>query len=146
VLVYWDFQAGGLFLCPVPFSGAELVLCQQPLLSVCYDVSLFVVQFCGAVLLWVLFTSSGDELCEITAVLQGVAYTLSASLLFQCLFTDSSTEISSLPLPFSLVHFQHFCPLCCCARLQFAVCHSFFLGMHRTAQRLCWFVPGVNSE
>jgi hypothetical protein len=37
-------------------------------------------------------------------------------------------EISSLPLPLSSVHFHHSHPLCCCARLQFSVCYSVFLG------------------
>jgi hypothetical protein len=45
------------------------------LLSVCYDGSLFVFQFCGAVWLWVLLTGSGDDLCDLLpALLPGVAY------------------------------------------------------------------------
>jgi hypothetical protein len=57
------------------FSGAGSVFHQHPLLSVCYDSSLFVFQFCGAVWLWVLLTGSGDELCDLLpALLWGVAY------------------------------------------------------------------------
>jgi hypothetical protein len=75
VLVYWGFCTGGLFICPAPFSLAGSVFHQPPLLSVCYDSLLFVFQFCRVVLLWVLLTGSGDELCDLLpALLQGVAY------------------------------------------------------------------------
>jgi hypothetical protein len=47
VLVYWDFCTGGLFLCPGPFLWGRLSVCQPSLLSVCYNSSLFVFQFCG---------------------------------------------------------------------------------------------------
>jgi hypothetical protein len=68
LFVYWDFCAGGLFFCPSVFH-------QSPLLSVCYDVSLFVFQFFGAVWFWVLLTVSGDEFCNpLPALIQGVAY------------------------------------------------------------------------
>jgi hypothetical protein len=36
-------------------------------------------------------------------------------------------ENSSLPILLCPVHFQHSCPLCCYARLQFTVCYSVFL-------------------
>jgi hypothetical protein len=46
------------------------------------------------------------------------------------------TEISSWPLPLSLVYFQHSCPLCYCARLQFTVFIQVFWG-NQSAQGLC---------
>jgi hypothetical protein len=47
-------------------------------------------------------------------------------------------------LSLSQVYFQHFHPLCGCARLQFAVYCSVFLGGWVSLPRgLCWFIPGV---
>jgi hypothetical protein len=61
------------------FSVAVSVFHQPPLLSVCYDGLLFIFQFCGAVWLWVLLTSSRNELCDpLPALLWGVAYRLPA--------------------------------------------------------------------
>jgi hypothetical protein len=41
----------------------------------CYEVLLFVFQFCWAVKFWMLLTGSGDELCDtLSALLWGVAY------------------------------------------------------------------------
>jgi hypothetical protein len=42
-----------------------------------------------------------------------ISHPLLAFLPFQHLFTDSSAEISSLPLPLSSMHFWQSCPFCC---------------------------------
>jgi hypothetical protein len=69
----------GLISLPPSFSGAGSVFHQPPLLSVCYDSSLFVFQFCMAVRLWVLLSDSGDELWDLLpSLFQGVAYHLPA--------------------------------------------------------------------
>jgi hypothetical protein len=116
VLVYWDFHAGGLFLCPAPFLWGMVSGLSSPLLSVCCHGSLFVFQFCRVFWLWMLLIGSGDDFV--------IGYLpcfrewlincwLSVFLPFQHLFTDSSAEISSLTLPLSLVHFQQSCPFHC---------------------------------
>jgi hypothetical protein len=66
---------GVYFFAPLPFSGAVSVFHQPPLVSVFYDGSLFVFQFCRAVRFWVLLTISGDDPCDpLPALLWGVAY------------------------------------------------------------------------
>jgi hypothetical protein len=75
---YLPFFGGGFLLClftgismlevyffaPPPFCGAGSVFHQPPPLSMCYDGSLFVFQFCGAVRFWMLLTGSGDDSCD----------------------------------------------------------------------------------
>jgi hypothetical protein len=66
---------GAYFFAPPTFSGLGSVFHQPPLLSICYDGLLFVFQFCRVIWLWVLFTGSGDELCDpLPALLQEVAF------------------------------------------------------------------------
>jgi hypothetical protein len=68
---------GVYFFAPSPFSGVGSVFHQPPLLSMCYDGSLFVFQFCGAVRFWILLTGLEDDFCDpLTALLQGVVYCL----------------------------------------------------------------------
>jgi hypothetical protein len=55
---------GVYFFASPPFSGPGSVFHQPPLLSVCYDILLFVFQFCRAVMIHMLLTVSGDELCD----------------------------------------------------------------------------------
>jgi hypothetical protein len=77
----------------------------------------------------VLLTGSGDELCDPLTSVSGLSLTCSQpSCLSSVCLLILCTEINSLPLPPSLVHFQCACPLCCCARSQFAVSCSVFLG------------------
>jgi hypothetical protein len=53
---------------------------------------------------------------------------LLAFLPFWHLFTDSSAEISSLPLPLSLVYFQHSCFFCCVLDYSLMlIVHGFFV-------------------
>jgi hypothetical protein len=77
---------------------------QPPLLSVCYDSSLFVFQFCEAVWLWMLLTDSGDELCDLLpALLWGMGYhppTLHLRPFQFFLLLIVPAEISSLSSPF----------------------------------------------
>jgi hypothetical protein len=81
------FFTGGLFLCLTPFlCGKVSDLSAGPLLSACCDGLVSVFQFCRAIWLWVLLTSSGDELFGLLpALFQAVAYyhPLSARLPFQ---------------------------------------------------------------
>jgi hypothetical protein len=59
----------------------------------------------------VLLTGSGDEFFYLPCFGEWlISCLLLVFLLFQCLFTDSSADISSLPLPLSLLHFQISCP------------------------------------
>jgi hypothetical protein len=93
-----------LFLCLAPFLWGKVSnLSAGPLLSACCDGSLFVLQFCRAVWLWLLLTGSRDELCGLLpALLQAVAYPLHAISLPAfpaiCLLIVH-VEISSLLLP-----------------------------------------------
>jgi hypothetical protein len=138
---------GVYFFALPPFSGAGSVFCQAPLLSVCYDGSLFVFQFCGEVWLWVLFTGPGNELCDplIHYLPCFGEWLITLPLLyflpFQCLLIVH-IEISTILLPLSLVHFQCSRSLCCYARLQFSVCYLVFWGWGQSAQGLCWFFWG----
>jgi hypothetical protein len=137
-----------LFALP-PFSGAKSVIHQSsPLLSVCCDALLFVSQFCRGVWLWVLLTGSGDELCGLLlALLQAVAYHLPAVGLPTfptfCLLIVHA-EISSLPLPPFLMHFQHSHPFFCVLIFSlFFITQLFFCGVFSLPRVLCWFTPGV---
>jgi hypothetical protein len=69
---------GGLFLCLVPFFWGQVRdLSASSLLSVYYAGLLTVFQFCSIVWLWMLLTSSGDELCGLLfALFQAAAYHL----------------------------------------------------------------------
>jgi hypothetical protein len=130
VLVYW-----GLVSLPCPFSLGQVSDSSAALLlSPCCDGLLFVFQFCRAVWLWVLLTGSGDKLCgPLPALLQAVAYHLPAVGLPAfpaiCLL-KVQVEISSLPIPPSLVLFQCSCPFCCVLvfSLLFIVQFFFFFG------------------
>jgi hypothetical protein len=68
----------GVYFFALPtFSGVGSVFHKPPPLSMCYDGSLFIFQFCGAVRFWIQHPSSGDELCDpLPALLWGVAYHL----------------------------------------------------------------------
>jgi hypothetical protein len=108
---------GGLLLCLTPFVWGKVNdLSAGPLLSAC-DGFLFVFQFCRAIWLWVLLTGSGEELCgPLPALPQAVAYhppTVGLPAFPTICLLIVHREISSLLLPPSLVHLQHFCPLCC---------------------------------
>jgi hypothetical protein len=127
VLVYWDFHTGSFFA-PPPFSGASLVfhhpLCCQCVMMVSCLFFSFVRQF-------------GFGYCSLSQEMISVIHSCPASgsgllpacYLPSCLFQIVHAKTSSLPLPLSLLHFQCSNPLCCCARLQFAVCYSVFWGM-----------------
>jgi hypothetical protein len=112
---------------------------------VCYDGSLIVFQFCGAVWLWVLLTGSGDKFCgPLPALLQGVVYHwLAVSLpTFPALFTDSSAEISSLLLPLSQLYFQQSHLFCCVLDYNSLFIVQFFLGgVILSAQGAVLFYP-----
>jgi hypothetical protein len=128
VLVYWE-----LVSLPHPLSlGQGQWSFSRPLLSECCDGLLFVFQFCGAIWLWILLTSSGDELCgSLAALLQAVAYhlpTLGLSA-FQPLFAESKNWKETLapcsPLPFCCA-LSVFLPPLLCVSFQFIV-YCFFV-------------------
>jgi hypothetical protein len=138
------FPRWGLISLPHPLSLGQAQCSVSPLCCQCYESSLLVVLFCEAVWLWVLLTGSGDDLCDLLpALLHGLAPL--PSCLFSFCLLIVCTEINSLLLPLSLVYFQHSWFLCCCARLQFTVCYSVFLGRGQSTQGLFWFIPGVDA-
>jgi hypothetical protein len=103
----------GLFLCLAPFLWGKFsdpsAVC---LLSVCCHVLLTVFQFCSVILLWMLLTGSGDDLCgPLPALFQAAAHHLPAlcpsAFLFHHLFTDSSCGDQVLAPPPFPVHLQH---------------------------------------
>jgi hypothetical protein len=60
----------GLFLCLVPFLWGKVSdLSVGPLLSECCDGFLIIFKFCSVILLWILLTGSGDELCGLLPAL-----------------------------------------------------------------------------
>jgi hypothetical protein len=107
----------GLFLCLIPFlwgKGSDLSV--GPLQSACCDGLLIIFQFCNVVLLWMLLTGLGDELCGLLpALFQVAAYHLPllALLPFQPLFTESSCRDQLLAPPTSPMCLQHPTPLPC---------------------------------
>jgi hypothetical protein len=115
VLVYWDFWAGGLFLYLAPFLwGRVSVLSALPhhycqcVMIVCCLFFNFAGQFdfgcCslaqGMISVIHYLPCFGEWLITHLFCLSGIC------LLIVCV------EISSLPIPPSLVHFQHSCPIC----------------------------------
>jgi hypothetical protein len=113
---------------------------------VCYDGSLFVFQFCRAIWLWVLLTGSGDDLCDCYLPCFRewlITHLLLVFLPFQHFFTDSSAEISSLPLPLSPLHFQWSHPFCCVLDYSSLFIVQFFWWRVCLPRGLCWFIPGV---
>jgi hypothetical protein len=65
-----------LFLFLTPFLWGKVSdPSAGPLLSACCDGLLIIFQFCSVILLWMLLTGSGDELCgPLPALFQAVAY------------------------------------------------------------------------
>jgi hypothetical protein len=107
----------GLFLCFAPFPWDKVsVPSACPLLSACCDDLLIVFQFCSVIWLWMLLTSSGDELCGLLSALFQqwlITHLLSALLPFQPLFTESSCSDRLLALPPFSSALTAPCPLCC---------------------------------
>jgi hypothetical protein len=132
------------FFAPPPFSGVGSVFHQPSPLSMCYSGSLFVFQFCGTVWFRMLLSGLGDDSCDLlTCPTSGNGLLPSCSwpscLSYVCLLILQCWDQLLAP-PFSLVHFQHFLPLCCWARLQFTVCYSGLLGgvsLSRCCDVLC---------
>jgi hypothetical protein len=123
---------GAYFFALTPFSRAGPVVHQPSLLSVCYDSLLFIFQFCrGSLTLgvahwlrrWTLWSTTCPALGSGLLPTHSWPSCLSGICLLIVL-----TDIISWALPLSPVHFQLSCPLCCCNRLQFAVCCSVVLG------------------
>jgi hypothetical protein len=119
------------------------------LLSVCYAGLLTVFQFCSIVWLYMLLTSSGDELCgPLSALFQAVAYHLPtvSPLSFQslyCKFTQRSATCSS---PFSSV-LRAPCMFLFSSLfiIQFFFFFFFFfcwVGVS-LSRELCWSISGV---
>jgi hypothetical protein len=125
----------GYFFAPPPFCGAGSVYCQPPLLSVCYDSSLFF-SFVGQ-----FGFSLAQEKSSVIPYLPCFQEWLMPShsppsrLSSVCLLIIH-TEVSSLPLPLSV-----FLPPLLCARLQLASCYSVFWGgvsLPRDCAGLSW--------
>jgi hypothetical protein len=94
----------------------------------------------------VLLTGSGDELCGLLSVLlQAVAYhppTVSLHALPAICLLIVCAEISSLPLPHSPVHFEHFCPLCYVLVFSLLFVAQFcFVGEGQSAQGVMLVYP-----
>jgi hypothetical protein len=132
VLVYWDFHVGGLFLCPALFLWGRFSVPSAP--SAVSVLWWFTICFS---ILWVSLTLDAAHWCRRWALLSATWSDLRSGLLLTCSWPSCLSsvcllivraEIISLPLSLSVVHFQRSHPLCCCARLQFAVCYSGFFG------------------
>jgi hypothetical protein len=105
----------------------------------------------------VLLTGSGDKFCgSLSALLQPVAYhpsTVSLPAFPSVCLLIVHMEISSLPLPPSLVCFQCFC-FSLCTSFQFVVYCSGVLfvclfvcrGGFSLPKEQCWFIPGGLGE
>jgi hypothetical protein len=129
-----DFHSGGSFLCPSTFLWVRFSVVSQkpPLLSVCCDCSLFVFSFVGQFGFG--YCSLAQEMSSVVCYLPCfwewlIACRSPPSCLSSVCLLIVHAEISSLPLPLSLLHFQCSCPLCCCARLQFTVYLGFLGGV-----------------
>jgi hypothetical protein len=132
-LFVWISALGAYFFALPPFSGADSVFCQcSPPPSVCYDSLLFVFSvLLGSLTLgaahWLRRWAVWSATCRASG--SGLLPTCSwPSYLSSICLMIVHTEISSLPLPFSLVHFQCSWALCCCARAEFTLCYSGFFG------------------
>jgi hypothetical protein len=131
VLVYWNFCAGDLFLCPFLWGRVSVPSVPPP---PCYQ--------CVMMVRCLFFNFMGQfdfGCCSLAQKMSFVicflprfrewliTHLLSAFLPCQLLFTDSSGEISSLPLPLSLVHFQQFFPFLCVLDYSLLLIAQFFL-------------------
>jgi hypothetical protein len=69
-ILHWGFIS-----LPCPLSLGQVQYATRPLLSRFYHSLLFVFQFYGAVQFWMVFSGSGDELCDpLPSLLGGVVY------------------------------------------------------------------------
>jgi hypothetical protein len=105
MLIYWDFLAGVLFLCPAPFFWGMFSVPSDSLLSVCYDDSLFF-NFVGQ------FDFECYSLAQkMSSVIHYLPcfreWLVACPLSVFVPFWPSFTNISSLLFPLSPVHFHH---------------------------------------
>jgi hypothetical protein len=131
---------------PLSLGQGHCSVSSLPPLSVCYMVHCLFFNFAGQ------FDFGCYSLAqEITFVICYlpcfrewlITWLLSTFLPFQCLFTDSSAEISSFPLPLSLVHFQCSHPFCCMLDYSSWFIVQFFVWGCQSAQGVFWFILGV---
>jgi hypothetical protein len=151
LLLFWF--TGGLFLCLAPFLWGKV---RDPsassLLSALLWWFCWHFQFCSVLLLWMLFTGSGDELCgPLSALFYTVAYHLSpigppASPVF--VYWKFPWRSAPCPCPPSPVCLQHPAPSAACFFSVLCLLFSFlgfFCGIS-LSRELCWFIQGWLCE